>query len=76
MPDWLTILILLAFIAAAVHLFGIFGSGYSDGEFPSIAGGDYRTGWRRKLYLLGRKRGDRYRLRKEERQRITRERRK
>lgn len=41
---------------AAVHLANIYHDGILDAKFPSQANGDWRTGWRRTLYLAGRHR--------------------
>lgn len=51
-------------IWAAVHLANIYHDGVLDAKFPDVADGDWRTGWRRRLYLAGR-------TREEQRQRLV-----
>lgn len=49
--------------------------GLVDGEFPLTAEGDWREGWLRLVYLIGRHRGERAERIKAKRRRITAERR-
>jgi hypothetical protein len=66
--------ILAAPIAAWIYLGDIFHDGILDANYPNVANGDWRTGWRRDLYLAGRRRGEFLIAREQERERLTRER--
>jgi len=69
------IMVIAAPIITLIYVHEIWNKGILDARYPGVADGDWRTGWRRRIYLAGVERGKFLIQRDRDRRRITVERR-
>jgi hypothetical protein len=76
MSSLIAFVVIVTALVVLIRLGMAYAEGSLDGEYPTVAHGDYRNGIARSAYLLGVRSGERRTARIDERRRLTQDRRK